>query len=305
MGSSHQRLVQLIEAGLARIDTNDPQKRQRIYEIARNSMQRLPGENPDGAGYNTRHQKKMEALEEAIAEIEKRYRQSGPQSITPEVFNRPTVSTAPKARSAPRKKLQLPVFKFSKKATAAGLLVLGLGLAAIQFSSSSTPVPTLFSDVAQGLALPIFGDAPNDSFSPYGNVAVENSSVGGQAHSLIKAPKSDAPYDSITGFAFIPLEPVYSKILAGKKIRIGVVARSISKGNENPAFSVRFHSTQLPLEATFQNLTTQYQAYYFDQDVPKQNGSENSEMMIVVPANNPAGSKIEVLSLMVLEQNAS
>jgi hypothetical protein len=107
----------------------------------------------------------------------------------------------------------------------------------------------------------------------------------------------------ILGFAFIPVEPVYSKILAGKKIRIGVVARSTSKGNGAAAFSVRFHSSQLPLEAVFQNLTTQYQAYYFDQDVPKQSGTERSEMMIVVPANNPAGSKIEVLSLMVLEQN--
>lgn len=330
MTISPDRFVQFIENRLASQDDSNFLNRTIVYNAARQALQKLNGGHVSHAVAgqpDSETLQRTQNLEFAIKAIEARY--SGnvsnisdspyvaetdrgleshqPREPTPEILTElePSIvwddnltfqnSAAPKQSFAGYFK-ENPAF--SVLAIAIMIGVLALSVLAYPIGQKEASIPDLFPGIASEQKFQIAGSEFTLAFAAYGDLKVEQSTPSEIARLVL--PPTDTPTDQISSFAFIPLEPAYAAVFADKNIRIGILARVVGDASSKAGLTARFHSSQLSLQGEFQELTKEYRAYYFDQEIPEETEETSAEMIIVAPANSPQGTEIEVKTVEVL-----
>ena len=188
----------------------------------------------------------------------------------------------------------------------AGLAAAGMVILAGIFWGMATllqpAVPVLFSQNPGDTVISVFGNGLNPQFQAFNNVRIEQAEPGNSGPMTISFDTSGTG-DLPLSFAFMPLDPAYVKLLAGKEIELGIVARDISNlGSEHDkpgSLTVRYHSSVTQLQETPQQLERGYKDFYFRQKIAERSETSNADMLIIIPSREWAGLKLEVSAISI------
>ncbi len=321
MTISTERFITFIENRLARTDASNFLERAVIYNAARQALQKVNashGSDATSVEIDRAQVQRAHNLELAINAIEARYTSyQNRNASAPIVNDNSGIDHATVATSEPSITLDDRVVVEDMDSSALSQAnhfrlksLLGAMAAVVLISFAAFFVINYFAGSDDDAIVRLFPDAPSDrkfliaggdftlQFSGYGNLQVEQ--PGPNEIARLKLPSSDAPPEQISDFAFVPLEPAYSNIFAGEKIRIGVVARAIERDAVPAQFFTRFHSSELSLTGEPQELSEAFKAYYFDQEIPEKTDATSAEMIVVAPINSPEGLVVEIKAVEVL-----
>ena len=315
MNHPAQRFVRILERGLQKTDAFDDVNRNRVYQEARAALARMPL-HPSG------HAENLEALELAITMVEDAYRsaiaemnQPLAQAIEPASApsGTPAPSRAPQKGEVKSKWLERVFPRFKGIATGwrslrqmAGIALVAIALLASIFVLSASLLesspPVLFSQKQEDTVIGIFGNGLNPQFQAFNNVRIEQAEPGSSGPMTISFDTSETG-DLPLSFAFMPLDPAYVKLLAGKEIELGIVARDISNlGSEHDkpgSLTLRYHSSVTQLQETPQQLERGYKDFYFRQKIAERSETSNADMLIIIPSREWAGLKVEVSAISI------
>lgn len=318
MTISTERFIQFIENRLSSQDDSSLVNREVVYNAARQALQNVNkntnrGPEPFVDPLTDAELQHAQNLEFAIEVVEARYQRFDDgrmddfavplvQPRAPEIEAEVELQTDSFSNiSPPPSPSFFTRFRASRKfgivavAFVVGLSAIAIG--AFVMSGREPVAPQLFSDISSDQKFQIAGNEFTLGFEAYGDLRVDQLAPDDVAR--LTLPASDAPAEQISSFAFIPLEPAYATVFAGKKIRIGVIARGIGAASTRAGFTARFHSSELSLQGEFQTLTRDFTVFYFDQDIPEKTDKTSAEMIIIAAGNSPQGATIEIKDVAV------
>ncbi|MEZ5871930.1 MAG: hypothetical protein R3D32_08790 [Nitratireductor sp.] len=303
-----QRYVRILERGLQKTDALNDVNRKQVYHEARAALARVA---IDPAKQLENH----EALEIAIDAVETAYRdalaevanEASRQNLTAKEIPATAQATAKPGNAdlqvplnkVPRQgllaRLRLPTFVLGGLAFA-GLLIWGLS------DLLKPPLPVLFSQNPKDTVITVFGNGINPQFEAFNEVVVKQAEAGSDGKMTIRFSNPETS-DLPLSFAFMALDPAYVKLLAGKEIELGIVARDISRlGSEHEkpgSLTLRYHSSLTELVEAPQQLERSYKDFYFKQKIPERSKTANADMLIIIPSRQWTGMSMEVSDIAI------